>query len=701
MTREPLPPAPRRRSRICALVAAIVYLALVLWALSDLAIGPSAYLLGPPGATRRAVLTRADQSMVIGVVTRNARVLSQRPWDLRGVGQCYPLPRAYVLGEHMFGSGLLAAVPLALTGDPILSYNALVALTLWIPALAMYALAFHFTRDPAGSFVAGLLFAFSRWRLMDPAHPYVHGDLWVPLGLLFLHRTFVQPRWTNALALAAFTVLSLGESLYPLIAGAVLGATYTIALVARHRRRLGKPLVRLGAVAALVGAAGLFVFLPYLETVRQWPVLGGRDSLFWMPGMYLPGGAAFPGWVLTALAAVALADRVARPRTCVHGEDPRLPIALGGILVWWCSIWMLPLPGIAALPSPLAVARDLVPGLGAVRALSNVGIGVTLSLAFLAAYSVRVLGRERPPLRWTLAAATSCAILLEQFAPAIAARSFGTPFDLTPYRAALDSEDVALLARADAGAVLDLPMTGQRQFLGNAHPLLVGAYHGRPTGACYNSFGTAVTDQVAELARRVPQPAALDALAALGFGTLVVHKERLLSKHGRWLLPKLEAVAQNDARLEEVGRSRDHVLYRLRPIGAAEQFRVLASARIHPPHAVAGPEAAIPFVFRNEGRLVFRHPDPIVPSEVVLRWHRSEADAPAESRSRALLPLALTGGDQATVVVEASVPVPPGRYLVELVRASDPGFVLTRRIVEVRAAASAGPPPPPKDAAGA
>jgi hypothetical protein len=671
------------RGRLCAAFAAVAYLAVVLWTLSDLAVDPTAYLLGSPRETPRAKLGELDQAMVLGTVTRNARVLLERPWDLRGVGQCYPLPRPFTLGEHMFGSGLLAAVPFAIIGDPIASYNAMLGLTLWIPALAMYALAFHFTRDPAGAFVAGMLFAFSRDRLIDPSHPYAHGDLWMPVVLLFLHRTFVRPSWKNALGLAAFATLSLGESLYPLLAGTVLGGVYGISLLARHRHALAKRVVPLGLACALIAAAATFVFGPYLQTAAEWGILQARFSIFWMASMWAPGHSAFPGWILVGLAAVALVDRVRKRRTCEDGEDPRLPIALGGLLVWWCSIYALPLPGLA-LPSPLILAGRIIPGLDSVRALANVGMGVTLSLAFLAAYAVGALAGRRVLPRIALAAAASFALLFEQFDPGTSMRSFGARFDLVPYRAAPPPEDIALFARADVGAVLDIPLMPRSQFLRNAHALLVSAYHGRPTAACYNSFGTSVADQMAELAQAVPQAAALDALAAHGFGTIIVHKDRLFPKQADWLLTKFAEVAGPRGRLEEVGRSKDHVVYRLKRTVATTRFPVLAPDRIDPPHRIDGTgEATIPFVFRNDGPIVFRHPDPIAPSEIVLQWHRRREEAPRETRSRAMLPLALGRGVESTIAVASEIPVAPGTYVVELLRALEPNIVLSRRIVEI------------------
>src|SRR6185436_11822564 len=103
---------------------------------------------------RMAEVNQFDQQMVLSVVTRNARLLPTRPWEIAEGGQCVPTPRSYTLGEHMFGNGLLSVLPYAITRDPIVSYNVLLVLTLWLPALTMYALSLYFTGSPAAAFVA-------------------------------------------------------------------------------------------------------------------------------------------------------------------------------------------------------------------------------------------------------------------------------------------------------------------------------------------------------------------------------------------------------------------------------------------------------------------------------------------------------------------------------------------------------------------
>jgi len=116
-------------------------------------------------------LYQGDQRFVIGTIATNLQKLLRGPRALAGFGFCYPLRAAYTLGEHMFGETLLALPFYVATGDPILSYNAALILSVWIAALAMYALALYWTRSIAAAFVGGMVFRVQRGTLEQSGAP--------------------------------------------------------------------------------------------------------------------------------------------------------------------------------------------------------------------------------------------------------------------------------------------------------------------------------------------------------------------------------------------------------------------------------------------------------------------------------------------------------------------------------------------------
>ena len=172
-------PLPPRASRRTAAIAAAVYLGLALWAMRAILPAPASF---ERSKIRRII--QGDQKLTAATVTHHARTLVTRPWTFLDSGQCYPAPHSVTLGEHMLGNGLLGVVPYALTGDPILTYNTVVTLTLWIPTLAMYALVYFWTGSVSAAFVAGLLFGMHPGRIGDPVHPYVHGKRRLCGGLM-------------------------------------------------------------------------------------------------------------------------------------------------------------------------------------------------------------------------------------------------------------------------------------------------------------------------------------------------------------------------------------------------------------------------------------------------------------------------------------------------------------------------------------
>lgn len=638
-------------------------------------------------------LDHRDQSMVVSVVSRNAAILTTEPWNLlAGFGQCAPMPRSYTLGEHMFGTSFLAALPYLLTRDPILSFNVALVLTLWIPALTMFALSYRFTRNPAAAFVAGMLFMLVPGRVVDPSHPYVHGDLWVPLVILFLHRLFVYRRWADALLFALFVSLEVFESLYPLLSCSMIVLVYGSYLALRHWRSLPALLPKIAVASALVLLAAFVVLGPYLETRETWGLLEGRTSILMNLSDYGWGSIYFPGVMILALGALGLADRMRGPRR-VAGEDPRLAIFASGVLILWGSTVGIPVPftGIV-VPSPIELLKPIVPGLNAVRALNAIGISANLAWAFLAGYGiVWLIERRRQAVAVTVAAAATAATVLFLYDGRFAKpMSSVWSFKLDAWHASPPAQDVELIRRVGEGAVLDVPFP-QMDTPSAAHlarHLLLNAYDPRATAACYNSFASPVQVQIAQLSAGLPHHEAADALAALGFATVIIDKVRFDPSALQSFFDGLRNL-DNAERLHPVGKTGRLLAYRLStPTPVRHDFALLAGSTA-PPLTVAGAGGAvvpIELVFANNGREIFRLPDPIAPSDLVVRWRDGTGRVVRETAVRELLPMAVAPGARFAVTFRVPAPERAGRYQVAVTRAEEPERVLAQRTVELRAA---------------
>lgn len=668
-------------------VVAAVYLAAALWAYRVVLPSPGGTLPLPqagPGSHRTATMS-GDLRQVIGVVTNDARTLVSRPRRLLDGIQCYPMPFGATLTEHMIGEGLLAAPTYLATGDPFVAYNVTLVAILWLGALSMYALALYWTGSAPAALVAGFLASFHPVRIANPAHPYVSANLWTPLALLFAHRLFATGRWQAAVGLAGAVCLQLLESVYQVLAFAVLGAVYGLSLLARHARVAGRRLPQLLLAALAVLALAAAVFGPYLRVRDAFPVLTGRVPLLLQPRDFLYGGAAYVGTICLVLAVLGLLDRLrgARPRA---GSDPRVPLLIGAALLFWASVAFVWLPGVGPVPSLTTLAAAVVPGLDAIRATFLVAWGVHLVAAFLAAYGVLlVTARARASLRWALAAVCVAAAALEAFDPARSARAFGTSSALVaePLRPRPAVE--ALLERIEPGAVLDLPFTFDPLVALGTLPgyVLQSAFHHQPVAACYASFNSPVQHDVVELAQRLPEPLAADALYALGFRTLIVHRDVMWPGVGEAIVEVLRTAERT--RAEHVGETdegtRPVVVRLVSDTSIEPSFQALRPAPIAPIE-VEPPSAEVEFAFGVQGTKTYRHPDPIWPTRLLVRWYEG-AVVKAEARATLLLPLAIAVGDRATRTLSLDVPLPPGAYIVTLSPATDPERIVGQRYVHV------------------
>jgi hypothetical protein len=679
-------------------LAAAVYLGVTLWAYRSVLPAPATDLPYPTyieGGVRE--LDHNDQRAMLALLIHNTEALTTRPWTLFDGGQCHPLRRSFTLGEHAFVEGLLGVVPYALTRDPIVTYNCVIILGIWIAALAMYALSWSATRSAPAAFVAGFLFAFFPMRVTDPTHPMVHGNQWTPLALLFAHKLFARPTWASAAGLVLFAGLQILDGAYQLIAFAILAGTYGVYLVARNLRRLPALAPKILAVVAATAAIVAFFFGPYVHTRRVWGSLSGHYSMLYLLDYFAFGGPAYLGTATLVLAAIGLLDRLRGPRRKTWGYDPRLVYLAGGLLILWTVVWGIPIPGTGIfVPSPYVMALRILPGLDAVRAVPAARLGITLAASFIAGYGVLAITERRRAIVGVVAAvAITAAAFAEVFHDPTAERSFRAPSSVEAYHARPPEPLLELYAKLPEGPVLDLPLRWHSWgvLLQMGHYNLLSAYHHQPIAACYNSFGSPLQPEVEALAARVPDPAALAAVYALGFRSIVVHEE-YLGKSVASLLGRMAAPPSETASLQPLGDAAGHHAFAIvsrTPIDAslaALATSVETAAAIE----VTTPGDIVPVTYRNGGSATFRLPEPIEPTDLVARWRAPTGALLAEYPLRVLLPLALAPGESAERRILMPVPDVTGECVLTLAPATAPDVVISRRTVSVRRGSGASPP---------
>ncbi len=665
-------------------LAAVAYVAVALWGLRAVLPAPSVVLPYPADHDVVGNFKLVSQADQIKEATGMIRALSLLldPGRLLDA-DCHPLPRAIAFGEHMYGEALLAAVPYALTGDPILTFNVVLLLGLVLSGLSMYALAFYWTRDAGAAFVAGLLFMILPARLGDPQHPFCHADYWIPLFLLFLHRVVVHGRWRDTAALAIVGSLQCLESAYTLVEFGLVGGVYAVWVAVQYWRRLPAVLPQLAIAAATIVAVALTVLAPFFEIRDVWPP-SGRFSMPW-PGEILGfGGTMYAGTVACVLAIVALVDRLLRRG--LRG-DPRIAMSAAGLLCAWLGTAGL----VVVLGQPSwIVFRWLWSQIGhnfaGVRVLPLLMHGVPLAVTFLAAWGAAALARMLPPRgRPVLIGALAAVALVEVFRPDVARISFGRTVEMNVQAWRPPEATLTLYDQMDGdGAVLDLPFTpgiggGLQQ---TPHYAVARMYHGHRTATCTTSIESPLEPDVAALAARLPDAAAVDALYALGFRYVVVHDHLLGPRDlGRWIAQR--ATLLGSPSFVSRGRASGHELFELRsasPVVAS--LDALGAGAPAAPIRVQTPLGTVPFTFRNTAAGTYRHPDPIQPTPIRMVWQGRDGAPERVYERRLLLPIALGPGEELARSIPTEIPE-PGSYEVTIVAAANPDHVLGRTMVDV------------------
>jgi hypothetical protein len=619
------------------LAATAVYLAIALWVIRPVL--PALADSYPCWATlQQNPIGDGDQSHMIWAASRNARTVVTAPWRLWDFEICYPFPKAVALGHHLYANGLVGLVPYGLTHEPILTLNVAVVAMLWVSAVGMYALAYHWTRSVPAAFVAGLLFAFTPQRLFTARWPAIVGNQWTPLALLFAHRLFDRGRWRDAAGLAVFVGMQVLESFYQMVPLAVLGAVYGIYLLVQHRRHLLGLAPKLLAVCAATAAVTTFVAVPYVEVRATWNTLAGHMSFLPFLNDLAPGKDRYPGTVLVVLAGVGLLDRLRGRR----GDDPRVIYLVAGLLLLSLMVrW-------------------------------PVTLGLTIGLA--------------------------AAGLTEVFHPTFAMASFGTTAEVTAFPLSVPREVVRLAdERFGDGAVLDLPAENPALgFRRRGHYVLLAAFHGRPTTGCFTSFESPLAARVEAMGVRLPDRRAAAALHALGFRSVILHEEELLGpRQLRTVTDNLARLATGDPRLVELGAVDGHRLYRLESTAPVRSDLALLAAgtltaMLGPVQHLTPPAGPVALTFRNPGPATFRHPDPIAPSPLLARWYDPGGALVLEHRVKEVLPLALAAGDAVTQRIEMPVPAAPGQYRVTLTPAATPDVTVAVGLVAIGPIAPGG-----------
>jgi hypothetical protein len=459
-------------------------------------------------------------------------------------------PGGVSLAAHNFAWLHIAAwLPLqALVGGNA-AYSLLFIATFALNGFAMYLLARELTGSLPAAFIGGLIYGFWPYTLSHYGHPNMMLTAWVPLALLYLHRTLEGKRARDALLAGLFLALTGITRWQLLVMGGVavflyLGYRCLANAECRTRRTVGL-LALTGLVAGALMAplaipvVGAYLTQPSPEDAVTDESLTGQTDLL----AYVLPGRNHPLWNDTA---ARIYDNFADNKVYVAFVGyTTLALALWGSVKRWkrARFWLLTAAVyvLLALGPQLRLDGQLYPqvpmpyrlvgDLWFVRILRkpdrfNVFLG--LPLGMLAAWGVAaLLPRRSSQLRRALLAGTLGLLILREYA-------------LLPYPTAQPAVPAwyGQLAREPGDlAVLDLPMDTRSfdkhyAFYQTVHgkPLVEGHVSRPPQEAFAFIEGNALVSAFARGERLVARPETainLEPLADAGIGYVVIHKQFL------------------------------------------------------------------------------------------------------------------------------------------------------------------------------
>jgi hypothetical protein len=504
------------------------------------------------GNLRTAVTDHVDPLLDAWTLAWTAHQLPRDPAHLFDANRFYPERGTLAFHDPMVALGALLA-PLQWTfGEPVLTVNLGMLLSLALSGYGAYRLGSHVSGSRGAGAVAGSVFAFNAYRMDHLAHMQLQSTGFIALLYLCLRRYLQDGRLKHAAGVAAFLWLTSASSAYYgmftwiLLAVAVPYEIWRTRSIARPKRILG-----LSLALTLSGMAYLPLALPFmrlrtdfglerpLATVQR---ASARPADYLRSGSHVhealgfppssPERSLFPGLLAVVLAAVAVL-RVNR--------DTGL-FVLVGLAAFWASL------GPAFGLYRFLVAA--VPGLSGVRVPPRMAVYVLLALAILAAQGAALLLRRAPgPARSFFLGVFALLPLVESFSGPV-------PYNWAPPIPAV----YEWVAELPAGTPLaELPLPEVKRQRENAVYLYWSTTHFQPLA---NGYGTLVPPVYAEIAAGLedfPHAAGTAKLREKGFRYVIFHKDRYLRNRAIELERRLDA----EPSLNQAHRTEDAIVYEL------------------------------------------------------------------------------------------------------------------------------------------
>jgi hypothetical protein len=485
-----------------------------------------------------------------------ARTIVRDPLHLFDANIFYPEPNTLALSDSIIVPSLFAA-PLFWMGIPrLIVYQLVFASALVASGTTVFVFVRRLTGSRAAALVSGSIFVLYPFRFEHYSHLELQMTMWMPIGLVLLHRLLRTGRARAGAALGLIVGVQTLSSLYfglyfAVYLGFVFGGL-TIVMTDRLWRAWVRSVAVAGLVAALVVAPLAPPYLTnrsrigerdrrenraYSATASDYLAPHERSALY---GSRLENGPAerslFPGIVPVVLTAVALVPPLS---TVTAAYGTALLLSFDASLGFNRSVY--------------PVLYDVLLPFRALRVPARFSVLVGLSLAILAGLGVARLRRRLSRPGSALLAAALIGLVFVEYRPALT---------LHPVWREMPAVYGPLLGARDA-VVAVFPMSAELT-ANDAKYMYFSTWHWQRLVNGYSGNFPETYAQLTAWMRRFPSPEAIEYLRLRGVQYLVLHGEFMeAADYGR----AVAALAAN-RRLELVGEfaslPQPSRLYRLR-----------------------------------------------------------------------------------------------------------------------------------------
>ena len=198
-----------------------------------------------------------------------AQWLTQHPAPFWDSNVLYPASSAYARDELTLGQTLFAGPVYLLTHNALLAHNLTILVTLALSGFTTYWLVWQLLRSRIAGVLAGIIVGFAPYHLAQIDHAGLLAVQWLPLVLIFLHRTLRFRRWRDACGLSLFAFLQAISAGYYAYLTAFLVLAYLGYLALAEPRTLTRRGIMRTVVALAVAMALLIPTCSFLARGRE------------------------------------------------------------------------------------------------------------------------------------------------------------------------------------------------------------------------------------------------------------------------------------------------------------------------------------------------------------------------------------------------------------------------------------------------